>query len=270
MQLQDSQKKSAIITSIITIILFILLFFLSMEAFKNEVDEGVMVSFGVDGYGEQMSTPLATTSPKPSVTPNAAPEPLPDDNLLTQEDPSVALEKEKKRQENERNEQLERERLKKEEEQRQEEERLRKEEERKIAEQIRQEKAAAAKALTGNAFSNKNSGSGTTTGDSMKGNPTGSGVSPDGGAAWSLKGRSLVSNNNRLYQPSYSGNQQGKIVISIRVDANGTVTSAEIATGTTITDEQMRKASIDAARKNKFSTGGAIAIGTITFHFKLN
>ena len=75
----------------------------------------------------------------------------------------------------------------------------------------------------------------------------------------------------KLAQPSYQSNEEGRIVVEIRVDASGTVVSASIATkGTTITDEALRNAAITAAKKNKFSTGGGVAIGTITYNFRLN
>ena len=74
-----------------------------------------------------------------------------------------------------------------------------------------------------------------------------------------------------MAQPSYQGNEEGTIVVEVRVDASGNVVSAAIATkGTTITNETLRKATIEAAKKNKFSAGDGVAIGTITYNFRLN
>lgn len=229
------------------------------------MDEGVMVSFGdaIEGFGEQ--SPVATVpqpvTPPPSVSQTQAH----DENLMTQEDPSVALD-----QENVRKKQLEDERIAEEQRRRQEELRIAEEKRRKAEEAARiaaerKAKADAARNLAGNAFSQTGGGQGETTGDAMKGNPAGHGSA--GGNSWSLSGRDIVS---KFYKPTYTSQQQGKIVISIRVDANGNVTSATIANGTTITDMQLRNASLEAAKKNKFSVGNGVAIGTITYKFVLN
>ena len=45
---------------------------------------------------------------------------------------------------------------------------------------------------------------------------------------------------------------------------------AAIANGTTISDRALREASLEAAKKNKFSSGNGVAIGTITYNFILN
>lgn len=87
------------------------------------------------------------------------------------------------------------------------------------------------------------------------------------GSAWSLRGRDLL---GKLVQPSYQGNEEGRIVVEICVDAEGNVVFADIAKGTTISNETLRNAAITAAKKNKFSAGGGVAIGTITYNFRLN
>ncbi len=271
MKFQKSEKQSAIITSVITALLLLFLIIFGMTAVKNEIDEGVMVSFGAEGFGEAMPSPPPTTSPEPTTTATATPTPQPEDPLLTQEDPSVAIDEEEKRKEQERNEQMAEERRKAEEERkRQEEERIA--EEKRLEEQrIRQEKADAARKLTGSAFQNKGDGSGNTSGASQQGNPAGLGKSPEG--VTGLNGRSLVSNKGKLIEPPYSGSQQGRVVVDIVVDVNGVVTSATINVGKTvgITDETLRRQSLEAAKKNRFSTvkGSAVARGTITFTYKI-
>ena len=85
--------------------------------------------------------------------------------------------------------------------------------------------------------------------------------------SWSLYGRNLLGN---LASPSYQGDEEGRIVVEICVDASGTVVSAAITKGTTITNETLRNAAVTAAKKNKFSAGGGVAIGTITYNFRLN
>ena len=261
MQLKKSEIQSAIATTIICIIILLILIFCGMTAHKNEMDEGVMVSLGYveEGFGESMPNP----TPPPAAPEVSAPS---EEDLMTQEDPSVALEAEKKRKEAE------------------EEARRRAEEERIAREKAEQERIAREKAeeearikaeqeakknqasnLAGSAFQNMGKGQGQTKGEAQQGNPAGQGS--QGGHSWSLNGRDLLS---KLAQPSYQGNEEGRIVVEIRVDASGNVISAAITKGTTITNETLRNAAVTAAKKNKFSTGGGVAIGTITYNFRLN
>ena len=123
---------------------------------------------------------------------------------------------------------------------------------------------------TGNA-SGDGTGNGTGTGagvgdgteNSRQGNPVGKG-SPTGN--WSLTGRQLIGS---LAPPVYNRNVEGKITVSIRVDANGIVTNATISSPTDISDGETRTAAIVAAKKTRFSTGSGISTGTITYNFRL-
>ena len=129
----------------------------------------------------------------------------------------------------------------------------------------RQEAAARSENLVGSAFgTGSGAGSGTTSGDTRQGNPAGSGTS--GGHGWSLNGRSLVGS---LATPSYPNNVEGKVTVSIRVDASGKVTSGTIASPTDISDAQTRSAAISAARNTRFSSGSGVSVGTITYNFRL-
>lgn len=272
MKIQKSEIQSAIATAIICIIILLILIFCGMTAHKNEMDEGVMVSLGYveDGFGESIpnSTPTPEATPVPIPTPQpAAPEmsSLSKEDLMTQEDPSVALEAEKKRKEAEEaaRRRAEEERIARE---KAEQERIARE---KAAEEARikaeqEAKKNQASSLTGSAFQNKGKGQGQTKGETQQGNPVGEGSF--GGHTVSI-GRKLLGS---LAQPSYQGNEEGRIVVEIRVDASGNVVSAAITKGTTITNETLRNAAVVAAKKNKFSTGGGVAIGTITYNFRLN
>lgn len=263
MQIKKSEIQSAIATTIISIIILLILFLFGMTANRNEVDEGVMVSFGYDEDGFGSSTDDIASQPEtaaPLVTqPSVAPS---EEDLMTQVDPSVALEAEKRK----RNE----------EQQRINEERLRQEKLEKQRQAEREAREAAIKAereaksnkagsMIGGAFTNKGSGSGNGSGSGVKGNPAGRGS--QGGNSWELGGRDII---GRLSQPSYKSNEEGTIVVQIRVDANGKVTSATIAKGTTITNEKLRQESIAAAKRNKFSISTGVAIGKITYKFVLN
>ena len=270
MQLKKSEIQSGVATTIICIIILLILLFCGMTAHRNEMDEGVMISLGYadEGLGESMPspTPAPEVSPEPTPSPAAPEVSSPSEkDLMTQEDPSVVLEAEKKRKEaaEEAKRKAEEERIARE---KAEQERIARE---KAAEEARikaeqEAKKNQASSLAGSAFQNKGKGQGQTKGETQQGNPVGEGSF--GGHTVSI-GRKLLGS---LAQPSYQGNEEGRIVVEIRVDASGNVVSAAITKGTTITNETLRNAAITAAKKNKFSTGGGVAIGTITYNFRLN
>lgn len=274
MKLKKSEIQSGVATTIICIIILLILLFCGMTAHKNEMDEGVMVSLGYadEGFGESMPNP--TPAPEAAPVPTPAPTPAAPDvssptekDLMTQEDPSVALEAEKKRKqaEEEAKRRAEEERIARE---KAEQERIARE---KAAEEARikaeqEAKKNQASSLAGSAFQNKGKGQGQTKGEAQQGNPVGQG-SDGKGNSWSLNGRGMRS---EFFKPSYEGKEEGRIVVEIRVDASGNVVSAAITKGTTITNETLRNAAVSAAKKNKFSAGGGVAIGTITYNFRLN
>ena len=253
--MKKTEIQSAISTALISLLILLYLLYFGMSLSKEDMEEGVMISFGemLDGYGEQ--TPVAASS-KPA-TPKVE-TPKPSERLMTQDDESVALEQEKKRklQEQRVQEQQERERVERE---------RAAEAQRKAAELERERKAQEAKNLASGAFSQSTGqGSGTTTGEAMQGNPAGKGQ--QNGHSWSLSGRDI---KGKLAEPTYSGKQEGIIVVNIRVDQSGRVTEASIGHGTTITEEGLRNLSLVAARSNKFSAGNGIVLGTITYRFVL-
>ena len=276
MQLKKSEIQSGVATTIICIIILLILLFCGMTAHKNEMDEGVMISLGYaeEGFGESVPNPTPTPAPEAAPVPTPTPTPPPtapevstpsEEDLMTQEDPSVALEAEKKRKQAEEDakRRAEEERIARE---KAEQERIARE---KAAEEARikaeqEAKKNQASSLTGSAFQNKGKGQGQTKGETQQGNPVGEGSF--GGHTVSI-GRNLL---GKLAQPSYQSNEEGRIVVEIRVDASGNVVSATITKGTTITNETLRNAAVAAAKKNKFSTGGGVAIGTITYNFRLN
>lgn len=94
----------------------------------------------------------------------------------------------------------------------------------------------------------------------------GNGAGGTGGNGFSLKGRSL---RGDLPKPDYNVKKGGIVVIKIRVDALGNVTSAEPTTGGTTTDSDLVKAAVEAAKKAKFNKAEAdLQVGTITYRFK--
>jgi TonB family protein len=223
-----------------------------MPGTKMPEEEGIMVSFGdaIEGGGPMQEVQPETKPVETSPPPASATKPVKQD-LMTQDDNSLAIAEQKK----------------KERESREAAERERKEQARIEAERKRKEQEAIdkANALMGGMGSNTGStGSGSTTGNTSQGNPLGSGSS--GGNSWSLNGRSL---SGRLVQPSYNSNEEGRITVNIRVDANGNVTSASVGSPTNISSSELRNAAISAAKATKFTSGNGVAAGTITYNFRL-
>lgn len=244
-------------SALFCLLTFLILWFVFMPAVVRPTeDEGIMVSFGdnIDGMGfgemiagvEEMSSPpipkqvseqqeLITQETEKSVV-------VPKQQTKPKTKPVTITEQELQQQELQRREAAAAAEAKR-----------------------RQEAAARSENLVGSAFgSGGGTGSGTTEGDTRQGNPAGSGTS--GGHGWSLSGRSLI---GTLATPSYPNNVEGKITVSIRVDASGRVTSATVGSPTTISDAQTRSAALSAARNTRFSSGGGVSVGTITYNFKL-
>jgi TonB family protein len=115
--------------------------------------------------------------------------------------------------------------------------------------------------LFGNTTNQQGSGDGT--GSGQKGNPVGKGSV--GGNNWSLAGRNLKA----LPKPSNNFNQEGKVVVEIRVNAAGKVISAK-QIGGTVSDKQTIQLALEAAKKASFTEGEHDQIGTITYTFKFN
>lgn len=114
---------------------------------------------------------------------------------------------------------------------------------------------------------------GVATGDpnANKYGPGGSGSGDQGsGVSYNLNGRSA----NSLPKPKYPGNDAGIVVVTVRVDNAGRVTSAEPgAQGTTIMDQAYWGEAKQAAMKAKFNAdpnAAAFQQGTISYHFVLD
>ena len=272
------KQKRHIIATIGTVLFMLLVFLIlwlaRMVAMLPEQEEGIEVAFGeveeAGGYMAEQSEALPLPAPEA-----AAPEPVsaPSGNdLMTQEDEeALALRKAQEEKEKARKQ------AEAEERQRQQEEQARLEAERKAREKELAEKKAKedaerkkAEDLVGKMGfgqgngSSEGSGSGDSQGNGQKGNPVGHGSV--GGNSWSLAGRSL---KGTLPQPSNAFNQEGKVIVQIRVNAAGNVTEATIKGGN-VSDKQTQQLALDAARKAKFTEGDHDQIGTITYIFKLN
>lgn len=100
-----------------------------------------------------------------------------------------------------------------------------------------------------------------------KGTGTGPGDGSGSGISYSLGGRGSLT----LHKPSYDSKEQGKVVVTIKVDKNGNVTSAVAgAKGTNVSDQTLWQLAKDAALKSKFASdpnAPETQIGTITYNF---
>ena len=91
-----------------------------------------------------------------------------------------------------------------------------------------------------------------------------------GSASASVKGRSVIGS---LPKPAYTSQNDGIVVVAIKVDQYGTVTEAIAgANGTTVTDKELWAAARAAAMKAHFNQSADAPVlqdGTITYIFKL-
>ncbi len=125
--------------------------------------------------------------------------------------------------------------------------------------------------------SNTSTGQGTGKGTGNQGNPfgnqdaanrEGSGVGNGHGHSYSLGGRELV---GQLVRPAYTVYEEGRIVVTIIVNQEGSVINASIGSGTNIDNPTLRNSAIEAAKKTKFnkSSSEKNQSGNITYIFKL-
>jgi outer membrane biosynthesis protein TonB len=100
-----------------------------------------------------------------------------------------------------------------------------------------------------------------------KGTGTGTGDGSGDGISYSLGERGSL----MLQKPSYDSKEQGKVVVTIRVDKKGNVVSAVAgAQGTNVSDASLWQLAKDAALKSKFVSdpnAPDYQSGTITYNF---
>lgn len=259
---------------------------------------------------EPVAEPTPAPMPQPAAPEPAVPEPAPEQPLIAQniEDaPALAAEKKKKEEEAKRKAEEEARKKKQAEEVKRvedarlkaeadakakakaeaeakakaEEEAKRKAEEearRKAEEEARRKaeeearKRAAAQNLVTGAFG-KNSGTGNTAngvqGSVDGNNPTGASRGNAGYGDYDLGGRGIVGS---LPKPTFNVNANGKVVVRITVNGNGQVIAAEPTSGTTISNQTVRSAAVEAAKKARFAVkeGAGNVTGTITYYFDSN
>ena len=254
----NKQKRHIIAsvgTALFMLLLFLLLWFIYLTAVVPQEEEGVEIAFGevaeAGGYMAEQSESVPMPTPEPA-TPVRPSSPAEEEHITTEDPEALALAEAKKKREAEEKARLEAERKARE----------AAEAERKAKEAEAVAKANAFGSLFGQ--SGNTTGSGDSQGAGQKGNPVGHGSS--GGNSWSLSGRGI---KGTLPQPSNNFNQEGKVVVQIRVNAAGQVVNVSHKGGD-VSDKQTIQLALDAARKAKFTEGDHDQIGTITYIFKLN
>ena len=270
----DSHIYASVGTVVCLLLVLLLLFKLSMTAPILEEDEGIVVTFGMaeDGGGMPDATPVDAITQAEQVPAPAVPEKPSNNDLMVQDD-EESLVLAKQREEDARRKAAEEELIRKrrEAEARAEAERVAKEKalaEQRAKEQEAIDKANQLAALFGQAGTTEggNGDNASASSSGVKGNPVGKGFGESNGATWRLAGRNIKS----LPKPSDNFNQQGRVIVNIRVDKQGNVISATVADGTTISDRPTQQLALTAARQAKFTEGDSEQIGSIIYNFKIN
>jgi TonB family protein len=246
-------------------LLLLLLYFCFLYTRINTKEEGTIVNFGtVDwaaGTFEPQPDEEEQTSPAEQIPVNK-PAPVKASPVITQTaEQTVALNAANKQKQEQQAEQK----------RRAEEQRKKEAEEQRKRDAINQQMAGAFGSGSTPQGNEGTASSGTGNQGSLQGNAATGAYSGTGSyGGFDLSGRSLRSGG--LPRPTYSVQEEGRIVINITVDPQGNVIAAEIGRGTNITHSAMRTSALEAARKAKFSaiTGNNNQSGTITYNYKLN
>jgi TonB family protein len=263
------------------LLLFLLLLFTVMVTKVQTGEEGVLVNFGTVSLASGTFTPRTTGIPAENPSPERIvqqPEPTPVKPKIQQpavkprqaqpvikgNEQTVAVDDaaKRRRQEEKERERVEAERVRA--------EQAKAEEERRKREAINQQVSGAfgagtsAQSQSGQAASGAGI-QGNPESSSTAGSPTGSG----GYGEFNLSGRSL---NGGLPRPSYTVQEEGRIVINITVDIKGNVILAETGKGTTIINPKLRQAALEAAKRAKFNSlaSGNNQSGTITYTYRFS
>lgn len=252
-----NKQKRHIIASVGTVLfmllLFLLLWFIYLTAVVPEEEEGIEVAFGeveeAGGYMAEQSEAVPMPSPEPAA-PKQPTAPTVEEHITTDDPEALALAEAKKKREAEEKARLEAEKRKREQEE------AKKDSERKKAQDI----------IGGLNFgqSGNDTGSGDNQGSGQKGNPAG-GEGVYNGNRYSLKGRVPMA----IPDPEGYFNENAKVVVQIRVNANGDVIYAKSTTGTQTANTAIIRMAEEAARKSKWDAqpGAQDQVGTIEYNF---
>ncbi len=288
-KLPSEKGKGLAGTIILHLILLLVLVFVGFSVPPPPVfEEGIMVNFGTDetGLGELEPAPVAEQAEAVPPPPSNESIKAEEEPLLTQNDeeaPEVKKidpEAEKKKKELAEAERIKRETL--------EAERKRKEQEEIERKRIEAEQQRQAEIMnrTKNALAgSKNAGS-TSTSQGIAGGPGNQGV-PNGDANSQVYGPGGGTGNSgisydlggrgyqKLPEPKYDYQGEGRVVVEVYVDREGKVNRAITGVkGSTTLDEYLLKVAKDAAMEARFNPDHSFSAsefqkGTITYNFKL-
>lgn len=251
-----------------------------------EIEEGILVNFGTDETGLGMIEPSS-----PAVQEEAAPVPAAQPATRVEEEPLLTQDDEEAPEVKKADPEAEKRKLEKIEADRKireqaEADRIRKQQEETERKRIEaeQQRIAEVTSRTRNALANsKNAGTSSTSegvagGTGNQGVPTGSVDSKvrgdgsglgDSGISYNLAGRGV----QRLPQPKYDYQEEGRVVVEVSVDRQGKVVLAVPGSkGSTTLNEYLLKVAKEAAMGAQFEanpSAPAVQKGTITYNFIL-
>jgi colicin import membrane protein len=269
----EKNKRGIIGTTIFHLVVVLIILFLGFKTpFPPPGEEGIIINFGTDedGFGITQAAQQATPPP-PAARP--APRTETEERILTQdieEAPSLPTPQRQEQRQPERPQPV-----------------AEPTPEPIVAETVPEAKPEPVperrpnpnalfpgRTTTGDPGSNE----GETTGPGNQGRVTGSTESPHrmggdtgtpDGISFSLSGR----NPSSLPLPVYTHNVEGIVVVEVRVNRKGDVTSARPGVrGTTIQNINLHEAAKRAAERARFDVSESspeIQVGTITYHFRL-
>ena len=250
----NKDKRKAIVGTILFHGILLLCFIFMGLKYQNPPpnEEGIAINFGFDnsGIGQEEPNENVSSSEKPIETEEA----IDLSEQISTQDIEDAFKSKKNKSEKDK-----------------------KIEPKKEVEKVEQKQIINTKALfqakketqnTSQGISNDTGDQGQENGSINSNNYNGNGSGFDG-IAFNLGGRSI----STVKKPIYETQAQGKVVVSIRVNKNGKVISANPgAKGSTTTDSYLYARAKEAALQTKFNAkpdAPNVQIGTIIYHFKL-
>ncbi|AWM13184.1 energy transducer TonB [Flavobacterium sediminis] len=259
----EEEKKSFVITSAIFVMLFLLITFLGLSYMDPPPENGIAINFGTSdvGQGEIQPTEPIKSAPQPSVS---QPVTSQNDEVLTQDEDSPVTVTPTKNDTKPKTE-------------------TPKETPKPKVETPKPSKEAT-NAL--DALLNGPKSDGQTTGghgnDGLpgdKGDPNGSiyansfygngsGNGSGNGTGWGLAGRKLAGNSKKVQDC----NEEGRVVVKVWVNRNGTVIKAERTQGTTNTNPCLVNPALETAKSFKWQPDAKAPetqIGFVVINFKL-
>ena len=258
------------------IILIIVIIFGFTTPLPLPEEEGILINFGTDDVGEGFVEPkkseIAHTVSKKTIA--AQSQSKAEKEIVTQDiEESVSVENSIKKEKKIEKAEI------KESEKKSQEQVVAKEEIEKKSEPEEKPREVNEQALfKGRSNNNSTQSEGNKKGTGNQGKPEGSINSKnregsgqgDSGNKWSLNGRTLIGS---LPKPIDTSQKEGIVVVEIKVDKAGNVTSANAGVkGSTTLDKHLCKVAKEAALKAKFnknSNASYVQSGTITYHFVL-